>query len=224
MGLQEKFEALAGDRFYGIPVENFELSGRQQFMYLLRAGLNPDSKVLDIGCGVLRAGYWLIHFLDPGCYCGIEPHRGRLELGRHKILEPEVLQCKRPRFDSNPDFDTTVFREKFDFFLAYSIWTHASKRQIQAMLNNFVRDSNPGAAFLLTYQPSSWRYPDYKGDTWVGTSHESATAGTIAHSFRWIREQCRARGLALRKLPRDQAQRHRWLELRKLPSVPKRQK
>lgn len=217
MNLQEKFETLARDLFYGIPTENFAISGREQFIYLLRAGLNPDSKVLDIGCGVLRAGYWLIHFLDPGCYCGIEPHQERLELGTNKILEPEILRWKRPRFDTNANFDTSVFNEKFDFFLAYSIWTHASKKQIQVMLDNFVRHTRPNAAFLLTYQPASWRYPDYKGDSWVGTSHESETAGTITHSFRWIKEQCRDRRLDFRKLPRDRAQGHRWLELRKLP-------
>lgn len=217
MSLQEKFEELARDRFYGVPAKNFELSGREQFIYLLQAGLTPQSKVLDIGCGVLRAGYWLIHFLDPDCYCGIEPHQGRLDLGRNQILEPQVLQCKRPRFDTNADFDASVFSEQFDFFLAYSIWTHAPKKQIQLMLENFVRYTRPNAAFLLTYQPASWRYPDYNGDSWVGTSHESETAGTITHSFRWIKEQCRGRRLDIRKLPRDRAQGHRWLELRKLP-------
>src|SRR5947209_5767916 len=217
MNLQKKFEALAQYRFYGIPAENFELSGCEQFMYLLRAGLNPDSRVLDIGCGVLRAGYWLIHFLNPGRYCGIEPHQERLALGMYKILEPEILQCKCPRFDGNANFDTSVFNERFDFFLAYSIWTHAPKKQIQVMLDNFVRDTRPGAAFLLTYQPANWRYPDYQGDSWVGTSHESETAGTIAHSFRWSKEQCQERGVRIRRLPRDRAQGHRWLELRKFP-------
>src|SRR5882757_763687 len=173
MRLQQKFEAVARNRFFGVPLENFEFAGREQFTYLLQAGLNPDSKVLDIGCGVLRAGYWLIHFLDPGCYCGIEPHKGRLETGTHSIVEPEVMQCKAPRFDTNPNFDTSVFGEKIDFFLAYSIWTHAAKPQIQTMLDGFIRDSNDSAAFLVSYLPSGWRHADYTGDQWFGTSHES---------------------------------------------------
>src|SRR5205809_2084245 len=211
MQLQQKFEALARNQFYGVPVKNFEFAGREQLTYLLNAGLKPNSKVLDIGCGVLRAGYWLIHFLEPRCYCGIEPHQGRLETGMRTILEPGILKSKEPRFDSNPNFDTSVFGEKFDFFLAYSIWTHASKRQIQTMLNGFVRDSNQDAAFLLTYLPSSWRHRDYTGDQWVGSSHESDVAGTIAHSLRWIKSQCAERGLIVRKLSRDKAHRHRWL-------------
>jgi hypothetical protein len=215
MRLQQKFEALARNRFYGVPVENFEFAGREQLANLLLAGLNPDSKVLDIGCGVLRAGYWLIHFLDPGGYCGIEPHQERLAIGTQSILEPEVLKNKQPRFDTNPNFDTSVFGEKFDFFLAYSIWTHAAKPQIQTMLDGFVRDSSDHAAFLLTFLPSSWRHADYKSDQWFGTSHESNAPGTIAHSFRWIRSQCAQRGLAVRHLGRDKAHRHRWLEIRK---------
>src|SRR5437660_14464 len=207
---------LAERKFLGVPVLDFERGGREQLIYLLAAGLNPDSKVVDVGCGVLRGGYWLIHFLDPGCYCGIEPHTWRLEMGINTILEPEVLEFKRPRFDTNPHFDTSVFGEKFDFFLAYSIWTHASKRQIQIMLDGFVRDSADHAAFLLTFLPSGWRHPDYQGDGWLGTSHESEVAGTIAHSLRWIKSQCAERGLIVRKLSRDKAHRHRWLEIRRV--------
>src|SRR3989440_11695222 len=103
-------------------------------------------------------------------------------MGVKVILEPDVLNSKRPQFDTNSHFDTSVFGEKFDFFLAYSIWTHASKRQIQAMLDGFVRDSNDRARFLLTYLPASWRHPDYTSDQGFGTSHESSLAGTIAHS------------------------------------------
>jgi len=215
MRLQQKFEAVARNRFYGVPVENFEFAGREQLTYLLQAGLNPDSKVLDIGCGVLRAGYWLIHFLDPGCYCGIEPHEGRIETGTHSIVEPEVLRHKAPRFDTNPNFNTSVFGEKIDFFLAYSIWTHAAKRQIQTMLDGFVRDSNDSAAFLVSYLPSGWRHADYTGDQWFGTSHESDVPGTISHSFRWIRAECDQRGLTVHKLRRDKAHGQRWLEIRK---------
>jgi hypothetical protein len=55
--------------------------GRNQLSILLRNGLIFDSRVLDVGCGVLRAGYWLIHFLDPDCYFGIEPNRVILTAG-----------------------------------------------------------------------------------------------------------------------------------------------
>src|SRR6266516_4625011 len=101
MKLQQKAEMLGEKTFLGVPVQDFEKGGRELFIYSLNAGLTPDAKFVDIGCGVLRGGYWLIHFLDRGCYCGIEPHTGKLEMGTHTILEPEILAAKRPRFDTN---------------------------------------------------------------------------------------------------------------------------
>jgi hypothetical protein len=49
--------------FTGEPPELFESAGRLQISTLIREGLNPDSKLLDVGCGCLRAGYWLVRFL-----------------------------------------------------------------------------------------------------------------------------------------------------------------
>jgi hypothetical protein len=211
MTLQEKFEMLARDKFLGIPVKGFEAGGREQLGYLQRAGLRSNAKLVDIGCGVLRAGYWIISFLEPHAYCGIEPHRERLEIGIHGILDPQILERKQPRFDSNSTFDTSVFADQFDFFLAYSIWTHASKPQIQIMLDGFLRDSTGKGKFLTTYLPANWINPDYRDDQWYGTSHESELPGCIHHSFKWIKSECELRGLTVSKLTRDETHRQSWL-------------
>ena len=176
MDPDKKAKLLSERAFLGFPPEDFERGGREQFIYMLNSGLSPDSKVLDIGCGVLRAGYWLIRLLDAGCYCGIEPHAGRLEMGINTFLDSETLANKRLRFDNNPHFDASVFGEKFDFLLAYSIWTHASKSQIQALLDSFVRDSKDTGVFLTSYLPAGEINPDYEDDGWKGTIHESVTS------------------------------------------------
>ena len=194
--LLERAKKLEKEAFLGGPLESFETAGRMQLQLLLKEGLYPDSKVLDIGCGCLRGGYWLIHFLDPGCYFGIEPDRRTLEAGMQGILEPGLLNLKRPRFDHNSDFDFSVFGEPFDFFMARSIWTHTSKDQIRTMLDGFMRHSKPGGAFLTSYKRASWfRRDDYRGAKWVGRSHESDLSGLVRHSFRWIQTECRKRGL-----------------------------
>ena len=213
MKLQKRAQMLGERTFLGVPVQNFEKGGRELLIYLLNAGLNPDSRIVDIGCGVLRGGYWLIHFLDADCYCGIEPHTKRLEMGTKTILEPEILEAKHPRFDTNAHFDTSVFGEKFDFFLAYSVWTHASKPQIQTMLDSFLRDSEDGGVFLTSYLPAGWRRPDYQGNKWHGTSHESDIPGCIYHSLQWIKAECGRRGLITRELGRDKTYGQSWLEI-----------
>jgi hypothetical protein len=213
MKLQKRAEIQGENKFLGVPVKDFEKAGREQLAYLLTAGLNPESKVVDVGCGVLRGGYWLIHFLNPGNYCGIEPHKERLETGIQSILEPEMLAVKRPRFDTNPFFDTSVFGEKFDFFLAYSVWTHASRLQVQATLDSFLRDSTKDGVFLTTYLPASWKHWAHRGDQWYGTSHESDVPGCIHHSLRWIKANCACRGLAVMELKRDRTHGQSWLEI-----------
>jgi len=201
--VQRRAERLDRSRFFGVPVAEFENAGRQQLILLLLAGLEPQSKVVEIGCGILRAAYWLVHFLDSGCYFGIEPHRDRLATGRAAILEPGLEETKRPRFDVNAEFDTAVFGETFDFFLAYSIWTHAAKPQIEIMLDNFVRDSNPEAVFLTSILPAVWPWRDYNGRMWFGTSHQSNIPGCIRHSMWWIKRQCQRRGLRIVTLGRE---------------------
>jgi SAM-dependent methyltransferase len=203
----------------GIPLETFEAGGQEQLAYLLRAGLTPESKVVDLGCGVLRAGYPLIHFLAPGKYCGIEPHQERLAIGRDRILEPETLARKHPRFDTNARFDTSVFGEKFDFMLAYSIWTHASKTAIASILDSFLRDAEETGVLLATYLPASWRHPDYQGEQWFGTSHESDVPGCIYHRYDWIVAECGKRGLKVVKLPQDETHGLFWLAIGREPTL-----
>ncbi len=215
MELKKKVELLKEQPFFGFSAQDFERGGREQFIYMLTAGLNPDSKVVDLGCGILRAGYWLIGFLDARCYCGIEPHLGRLDIGIRSILEPSTLDAKQPRFDTNPDFNTSVFGEKFDFFLAYSIWTHASKPQIQTMLDSFVSDSKDSGIFLASYLPASCDNPDYLGDGWNGTSHESNVPGCIHHKLDWIVAECGLRGLSVLELGRDKTYGQSWLEIKR---------
>ncbi len=134
-------------------------------------------------------------------------------MGMHTILEPGILEAKRPRFDINPHFDTSVFGDKFDFFLAYSVWTHASKLQIQATLDSFIRDSKEDGVFLTSYLPASWRHPDYRGDKWNGTSHESDVPGCIHHDLRWIRTECDRRGLTALELGKDKTHGQSWIEI-----------
>jgi hypothetical protein len=58
--------------FTGGPVEVFDQAGRLQLYTLVREGLSPYSKLLDVGCGCLRGGYWLVRLLDADCYFDIE--------------------------------------------------------------------------------------------------------------------------------------------------------
>lgn len=207
-------EMMSRHGFLGVPVETFEQAGREQLIALLGEGLNPESKILDIGCGCLRTAYWLVRFLDPRCYHGIEPARQRVEYGLLYLFTPAELALKEPRFDFNSSFDSSVFGVRFDFFLARSIWTHASKMQIEATLDSFIRDSISSSVFLTSYLPARTAEEEYLGDHWIGTSHESDTPGVIKHSLTWIVEQCHRRGLHVDEVPGMDCDSQLWLRIR----------
>jgi cyclopropane fatty-acyl-phospholipid synthase-like methyltransferase len=186
--------------FLGGKVEHFEAAGRKLIITLLSEGLTPASKVLDIGCGCLRGGYWLIHFLDKDCYFGLEPNTQMLDAGIGILLEPGLTELKQPRFDRNSDFDFKVFNQRFDFMVALSIWTHASKPQIQVMLDGFTSTTNANGVFITSYYPATILKPDYKGEKPLGTSFGAATRGFVHHSFNWIQAECARRGLEAQEI------------------------
>ena len=46
--------------------------GQMQFDYLVEHGLKPGDRMLEIGCGNLRAGRLFIDYLDAGNYYGMD--------------------------------------------------------------------------------------------------------------------------------------------------------
>jgi SAM-dependent methyltransferase len=211
--VQRRAEALSDRIFLGGPVEDFERVGRQQLVTLIHDGLRPQSSVLDVGCGCLRGGYWLIHFLGPGRYFAIEPNRDMVEAGLSHILERGLADEKRPSFAHNDDWDFSVFGVGFDYVVARSIWTHASKRDISAMLDSFVAVAAPGAKLFASYLPAGWGRRDYRGTGWVGRSHRQDEPGLVHHSKRWLAAECRNRGLGVEELRDGVINRQRWLRI-----------
>jgi hypothetical protein len=214
--VQRRAQRMMADHgFLGVPVETFEQAGREQLIALLRDGLCPESRVVEIGCGCLRVAYWLVRFLEPGGYCGIEPARARVEYGLKYLFTADEIARKRPRFDDNARFDTSVFGTRFDYFVARSIWTHASKAQIQASLDAFGRDAAEAGVLLASYLPARTAEEDYQGASWVGTSHESDVAGVIRHRLGWIVEQCERRSLQIEEVGGVDCDSQHWLRVRR---------
>lgn len=213
--LQKRGERLSEVTYVGCGVYRFEKTGRTELETLVRHGLNPWSRLLDIGCGALCGGYWMIHFLNPGGYHGLEPNTHMFQSGVKYLLEPGLLESKKPSFQHNDQYDFSGFGTTFDFFHAHSIWTHAPKKDIEKMLDGFVQFGNPGARFLTSFKTPSLFRPDYTGDTWVGISHESDEAGICRHSFKWIQRACEVRKLRVTLLKGEKIHKQKWLLIEK---------
>lgn len=214
--LQKRADHLSTEgHWLGGPPQFFDAVGRHQLITLLRQGLMPSHKVLDVGCGCLRAGFWLLHFLDEGCYFGIEPNEAMLQLGKAEVAGDKLINDKAPHFSNRDDFDFSCFGETFDFILARSIWTHAAPWQIGLMLEQFSSHSVPSGVLLASYLPATKDQPQYTGKDWVGRSNVSSQPGMVTYEFDWIAEQCANRGLTVRELQQNML-RQVWLRIDRL--------
>ncbi len=178
--------------FTGGGVELFAEAGKYSFNSLKKNRLKPSSRVLDYGCGALRLGYWLVRFLDPGCYFGIEPTKKFLAAGLKHAVDPELQAEKRPRFHHSGDFDFSVFGEKFDFVVARSIFSHASPEQFSKSMESFRDNSTEDGIMLASYRPLRKR--DGKAD--IVDPHPHGPDWRLRrYGLPYLQERARERGL-----------------------------
>ena len=202
--------ASATGGFTGGGAHRFEEIGRFSLQSLQENGMVPDSRVLDLGCGTLRLGYWLIRFLDADRYFGLEPAKKFVDAGLKYAIGPELEVAKRPRFHYARDFDFSVFGVKFDFVVARSIFSHAAPDMVRAAMDSFRDTGTPGAVMLASYKP---------GKKVDGDADEVNVGGKGDWSLRRYRREflyglARERGLAaddFDKIVNGQI----WLRLRK---------
>ena len=158
--------------FVGPPRE-YDFMGATQFALLFALGLRESDRLLDFGCGSLRAGRLLIPFLEGGNYFGIEPNGWLIEEALDRQLGRGILQVKRPTFSNSDSFSADVFGEHFDFIVAQSIFSHAGPDLAGRALGSFKATLRPRGLCAVTFvhadqgTPMGWHYPEtifYRSD------------------------------------------------------------
>lgn len=153
------------------PPNQWDFMGATQFRLLTTLGLREHHKVLDVGCGSLRAGRFIIAYLEPGNYCGIEPNTWLIEDGIRNEVGESLIAIKKPRFNNSNDFETTSFGEEFDFIVAQSIFSHAGPDMVINALENFRAVLSEDGLILATFihtddapdmkvEKEGWSYPE----------------------------------------------------------------
>jgi len=131
--------------------ENWLAVGKLQFDYLVKHGLKPTDRVLDVGCGNLRLGWRLISYLRPGNYFGLDISPVILMAALDRVAQFK-LQSKLPRLylvkGTSYDFLPESF---FDLVQAHSVFTHSRFEVIERILASVWRVMKPGSFFDFTY-------------------------------------------------------------------------
>lgn len=175
--------------------------GALQLAFLRERGLKPEHKLLDIGCGSLRAGIHFVDFLEPGNYYGFDSSDALIEAGFEQELAPLGLTHKLPRSNlaTVSDFESSGWGVRFDFAIAQSVFTHMPFNKIRACLEKTSASMRSGGEFYATYfvapDDHAWVAPfthEPGGITTTGVSdpyhYRLLDLHTVGRSEHWVGE------------------------------------
>jgi SAM-dependent methyltransferase len=178
--------------YVGAP-EEWDLVAARQVTLLLSAGLRDTHRLVDIGCGSLRAGRMLIPYLRPGHYFGVEPNRWLVESGIEHELGLDLIEMKRPTFRFVDDFSLSAFGVRFDFALAHSVFSHAYPDLALTGLRGIAESLAPEGKLFATFKEgpidpvgSGWLYPEMVPYTWTRLNGIIEESGLVARRLDWM--------------------------------------
>ncbi len=125
--------------------------GQMQFDYLIGHGLKPGDRMLEIGCGNLRAGRLFIDYLDTGNYYGIDISPDIL-LAATDTVEEYALQRKLPHLTLVRDMSLGFLPDgHFTVVHAHSVFSHSPIEVIEECLRTVRRVMTPDGFFDFTF-------------------------------------------------------------------------
>ena len=125
--------------------------GQMQFEYLIGHGLKPGDRMLEIGCGNLRAGRLFIEYLDAGNYYGVDISPDILLAAADTVAE-FGLQAKLPHLALVRDMRLAFLPDgEFTVVHAHSVFSHSPVEVIDECLGSVARVMAPGGFFDFTF-------------------------------------------------------------------------
>jgi SAM-dependent methyltransferase len=224
MSREEAIAFRPGDGHYSAyvgPPGQWDVMGATQFRLLTALGLREHHRLLDLGCGALRAGRLLIPYLNSGCYFGLEPNAWLVEDGLSREVGADMVAKKTPVFRHVDDFSADGFGTTFDFIVAQSVFSHTGPELVAKALAAAGRALSPGGLMLATFiDPSrlpaapreapGWTYPGCTTYPSARIAELVGEAGLVSRALPWWHPRQTWHAIALRDadLPPVSADRH----------------
>jgi SAM-dependent methyltransferase len=186
----------------------WEEIGRAQFDLLLGRGLQPDHYVLDVGCGALRAGVWLVPYLEPDHYFGIDINPSLIRAGLWELRQAGLEdRCPATNLRVTDEFDAD-FGVRFDVAIAQSLFTHIPLAEIGCCLRRVAGVMNPDGRLFASYNglpPGRKLSRPSTRDPFRHAYDDLAAAGAPEWSSQYIADWGHPRGMKMIEYRRGSA-------------------
>jgi SAM-dependent methyltransferase len=199
-GLVLTDEEIAAGRHRRLVGGKWDEIGRVQFELLVDRGLEPGHHVLDVGCGALRAGIWLVPYLEPAHYYGIDINPSLIRAGRWELEQAGMAErCPPSNLRVTDDFDAD-FGVAFDVAIAQSLFTHIPLELIAHSLERVAEVMAPGGRLFASYNglpPGERLTKPSTRDPFRHAHDDLAAAGGSAWDARYIADWGHPRGMKM---------------------------
>ena len=146
----ETIERGAYKKYLGGGAEKWEPRGLFQLSLLRTAGMLPSSRLLDVGCGPIRAGVHFISFLNAGNYYEVDYNNSFIRAASLLVAE-KGLSGKHPTLRVVSDFDFSDLNQQFDFVNVFSVLNHCDRQQRRLFFQNIPNLLAPEARLFITH-------------------------------------------------------------------------
>ncbi len=160
--------------------EQYEKSSRERLEMLIKHGLTPDSRVLDVGCGTGQmAGVLLPYLSDRGGYAGTDIGTEAVAFC-NRTFHRRDFRFRRGGLTSVPfDDDGT-----YDVAIFFSVFTHTFTDETALLLTEVKRLLKPGGVVIadVITSPLVERGAGHRGEMVVNRDHFLRLAAMLGYT------------------------------------------
>jgi methyltransferase family protein len=129
--------------------------GHLPFDYLIKQGLQPGDRLLEIGCGDLAAGHLFIDYLSAGNYYGIDLSPDAV-IGANQTITEFGLQAKAPHVTLVGDLTLGFLpTSRFTVVQADGVFSHSPIEMIGECMAHVTRVMTADAIFDFTFDQTA---------------------------------------------------------------------